>query len=105
MSDKYVYLFTRQDLSHQQQVIQTAHAICEMGVHWGREDFNEKETPNAVLIGVESEDQLLDIRHYLDRYGVASEMFYEPDISAYTSIATYPLEGKERKPLLKFELM
>lgn len=105
MSNKYIYLFTRRDLSPQQQIIQTAHATVEMGVHWGREDFNDKETPNAVLIGIHSENALLDIKDYLEENKIPNEMFYEPDIEAYTAIATYPLEGKEREPLKKFGLM
>jgi hypothetical protein len=65
---------------------------------------NPAET-NAVLIGVNSETHLLEIKQYLDENEIENEIFYESDISAYTAIATYPLTGKERKPLKKFELM
>jgi hypothetical protein len=100
MSDKYIYLFTRRDLSPQQQIIQTAHAVHAMA-----NNSSIDETPNAVLIGIHSENALLDIKDYLEENKIPNEMFYEPDIAAHTAIATYPLAGKERTPLKKFGLM
>lgn len=100
MSDKYMYLFTRRDLSPQQQIIQTAHAAHIIG--------NKQEcdsVPNAVLIGANTEFDLIGIKEYLEYFEIAHEIFYEPDISQHTAIATYPLVGDERKPLQKFELM
>jgi hypothetical protein len=100
MNDEYMYLFIRRDLSHQQQIIQTAHATHSMA-----SKHKDESIPNAVLIGIHSEDALLDIRDYLDQNNINCEMFYEPDINAHTAIATYPLRGKERKPMQKFGLM
>jgi len=100
MSDRYMYLFTRKDLSPQQQIIQTAHAAHIIGTK-----FPGDGAPNAVLIGIHSENDLLGIKEYLDYFNIQSEMFYEPDISQHTAIATYPLEGDERIPLRKFGLM
>ncbi len=100
MNNKYMYLFTRRDLSPQQQIIQTAHAAHIIG--------NKQECgsiPNAVLIGAASEFDLMGIKEYLEYFEIAHEIFYEPDISQHTAIATYPLVGDERKPLQKFELM
>lgn len=99
MSEHYIYLFTRTDLSIPQQIIQTAHATHAMAA------TQDSRVANAVLIGVESEDKLLEISEYLDENDIDHEMFWELDISAYTSICSYPLQGKERKPLKKFSLM
>ena len=95
----YIYLFIRRDLSPAQQIIQTAHAIYRIGRGYGQEEYD----PYAVLIGVENEKELLDAGRYLLSNGIDHETFYEPDIKAYTAIATKPLYGDERKPLLNIE--
>ena len=95
----YVYLFVREDLSVSQQVIQTVHAtqltgwVCQGG-----------EVPNAVLVGAQSEDDLMTISEYLIDHHIAHEVWYEPDISAHTAIATYPIKGKDRNALKHFQL-
>lgn len=101
MSEQYMYLFTRRDLSHQQQIIQTSHAVHLMGMLSEKSD----EIPNAVLIGIESQDHLLDIRQFLEDNQIKSEIFYEPDISEFTAIATHPIRGNDRKKLKTFKLM
>ena len=100
MSNKYMYLFTRSDLSPQQQIIQTAHAAHIIGKN---QDCNS--IPNAVLIGAKTEYDLVNIKEYLEYFDIAHEIFYEPDIGQHTAIATYPIEGEQRSPLRKFELM
>lgn len=100
MSDKYMYLFTRRDLSQQQQIIQTVHAAHIVGQN---QDTNS--VPNAVLIGAKNEFDLMAIKEYLEYFEIAHEIFYEPDISQHTAIATYPLQGEQRTPLRKFDLM
>ena len=97
----YIYLFTRKDLSHAQQIIQTAHAIHQIGAKGDKLDG----IPNAVLIGVQSEKELFDVKMYLEDNEIASEIFYEPDIDAHTAIATYPIAGKQRKRLQHFGLL
>jgi len=106
MSESYIYLFTREDLSKQQQIIQTSHATHVMSYRVGMcNDRHDSIRANAVLIGAKSEEHLLEIKQYLDEKEIENEIFYEPDISAYTAIATYPLKGKDRIPLRKFNTM
>jgi len=100
MSDKYVYLFIRKDLSVQQQIIQTAHVNHQMAVN-----LEDREMPNAVLIGADDLLHLQDISDHLSVYGVEHEVFFEPDINEITAIATYPLAGDSRKPLRIFRTM
>lgn len=100
MSNKYMYLFTRKDLSPQQQIIQTAHSAHIIG-----KNQECDSVPNAVLIGAKNEVDLMAIKEYLEYFDIAHEIFYEPDVDQHTAIATYPLEGKQRIPLRKFELM
>lgn len=101
-TDFYTYLFTRQDLSIPQQIIQTAHAIHEMGVNQGNQRI-----PNAVLIGMMNEDELIAMSNYLKAKDIDYVMFYEPDINQYTAIATFPLQSTsdKRQALIHLETM
>ena len=96
----YIYIFIRKDLSQAQQIIQAAHVMYEVGIQQP-----EKNWPFAVLFGVADESELLDARGYLKEHSIKHEIFYEPDISATTAIATFPLTGAEREPLAGFETM
>ena len=97
----YTYLFIRKDLSLPQLIVQTSHAALEAGFRFDR----PSSTPHIVLIGVDSQDHLKATADYLGMHGIEFEMFYEPDYdTGYTSIATKPLMGTERKPLSKFKL-
>lgn len=104
MSNKFIYFFIRRDLSSKQQIIQTAHATQMMAIRAYKETGYEG-IPNAVLMGALDEPDLLDIKRYLDDNDIKSEMFFEPDISSYTAIATFPLEGDERIPLRSFKTL
>jgi hypothetical protein len=96
----YTYLFIRKDLPMVQQIIQTAHAIHQMGTKQG-----DKTIPHATLIGVDDKHELLELAAYLKDQKIKYEMFFEPDIDEYTAIATYPLKGHQRDPLQGFELL
>lgn len=101
MSDKYIYLFIREDLSKPQQIIQTAHAVDGMNF-WAEK---EEKISNMVLFSLKNEEDLIKTSNKLMDEGISHELFYEPDISAYTAIATQPLVGNERKPMKRFRLM
>jgi transcriptional regulatory protein LevR len=101
MSNHYIYLFIRKDLSPQQQIIQASHVTHLIGT----KQPEITETPNTVLIGLHSKDGLSEMVQYLDSNEIPYELFYEPDIEEYTAIATYPLRGKDRTPLRRFSLM
>ena len=95
---QYMYLFTRQDLPLPQQIVQTAHAAAYIGERYHADT-------NIVLCGCPDEVKLKDIADYLASKNIEHECFYEPDIDAYTAIATQPLVGDLRKPMRKFRLM
>lgn len=101
MDTPYTYLFIRKDLSIPQLIVQSSHAALEAGFSFER----PHTTPHLVLIGVDSQDHLVATADYLGMHGIEFEMFFEPDDNAgYTSIATRPIFGAERKPLSKFKL-
>ena len=100
MTNPYVYLFIREDLSIPQQIVQTAHAVDELG----KRIRNSDNTNFMCLFGVDNEAALQKVAEYLDRNGVEFEMFYEPDVDTFTAIATVPLVGDDRKIMKKFKL-
>lgn len=99
MDTPYMYLFIRDDLSVPQQIIQTAHAV---------EDICKKisltKTSHAVLFSADSENDLFKASEWLSFHEIRHSMFYEPDIGAYTSIATEPLIGKQRSIMKRFKM-
>ena len=116
----YAYFFTRQDLSPEQQLVQTAHAALKMGYYSnyakkaeeGKEtipyrssDMNPDET-YFTCVGVRNLDALEGVRMILDKFGYGYEVFIEPDIgNEITSIALYPVAEYNRGPLLAFNLL
>lgn len=101
METPYTYLFIRKDLSLPQLIVQSSHAALEAGFRFDR----PHATPHLVLIGVDDQEQLKQTADYLSVHDIEFEMFYEPDNgTGYTSIATRPLFGGERRPLRKYKL-
>lgn len=94
----YVYMFVRGDLSHPQQIVQTAHAVEEI-----TRRHQSDGTNHMVLCDAKDEDSLFDISVWLAKHEIEHHTFYEPDIDGYTAIATRPLRGDERRPLKKFQ--
>lgn len=95
----YIYLFVRRDLSIPQQIIQTAHAVDSIRGH------GVDEISHMVLIGAKDQAELHSFADHLSNSDIHHEMFFEPDVDAYTAIATRPLRGKERDSLKHFQLM
>lgn len=95
----YMYLFVREDLSQAQQIVQAAHAVDELNKKHLHDHGNY-----MVLCSAINENHLLSIAMQLVSNGIIFKLYFEPDIDAYTAIATQPLRGHERKPLKKFKL-
>jgi hypothetical protein len=96
-----MYIFIREDLTHEQQIVQASHAALEAGFQFSA----PKETTHIVLIGAKDEDKLKQIQLHLIDNGIEHEIFFEPDFdTGFTAIATRPLFGDERIPLKKFKL-
>lgn len=103
MNKNYVYFFTRQDISPEQQLVQTAHAALKMGSLV--KPINADETYFTV-IGVRDEIGLYAVREILDKFQRLYTIFREPDMGdAITSVVTYPIPEDERRELLAFSLL
>ena len=96
--NQYMYVFVSQQLSHPQQIVQASHASACIGAKYGGDTY-------IVLCGAESEVGLIAIAEYLDGKKIDYHMYYEPDISSYTALATLPLAGADRRHLKKFKLL
>jgi 7-keto-8-aminopelargonate synthetase-like enzyme len=94
---KYIYLFVRADLLVPQQIIQVAHAVDNLNA--------TPKNSHMVLFTVKNEHALMMAAEYLLEEGIHHVMFNEPDIDAYTAIATQALSGDERKLTRKFKMM
>jgi len=118
----YSYFFTRQDMSPEQQVVQTAHAALKLGVNSQRifddgkadssvpymanEGINPDETYFTV-IGVRDLAALNAVERILQKFKYKYEKFVEPDLNdgEATSIAVYPIEENQRDVLMAFNLL
>ena len=93
-----MYIFIRSDLSLPQQIVQSSHASAIIGEKY-------HSNTSIVLISCKDEDHLKSTAQYLQDHQIKFEIFYEPDVNEFTSIATEPLIGESRKNLKKFKLM
>jgi len=123
MEDKnyYAYFFTRQDISPEQQLVQTAHAALKLGVNsaqvWDRgqeqevlneyqiKEFNPDDT-YFTCVGVRNEEALEAVCAILKQFKLHYETFVEPDMNnEMTSIAVYPVHEDGRGVLKAFNLL
>lgn len=86
----YVYFFTRQDISYEQQLVQTAHAASVVA-----QDFEfDARHQHFIIFGLPNEDALEAKRTALIHAGVHTVAFFEPDMgNTLTSFATAPIRG------------
>jgi hypothetical protein len=92
-------MFIREDLTVPQQIVQTAHAVDEIGRRHQSVGNNY-----MVLCSANDERGLFEISDWLKDNLIDHEMFFEPDIDSHTAIATRPLTGEERNCMKRFKL-
>lgn len=100
---EYVYVFVRQDLSKEQQLVQAAHATLVLGNKLKSHD------PSELYFTVIGIPQLIDFRKVmndLNAHGTKYETFYEPDQGGtLTAIATHPIRKDKRGNLREYKLL
>lgn len=108
---KYVYIFTRQDMSPEQIAVQSAHATFKLGTQMGSlsqktsSDYSNPDETYFTLVGVRNEEALAAVAMILEEFDFVYEKFFEPDLPGVTSIAVYPVDEDKRGPLMAFNLM
>lgn len=99
-ADRWVYLFVRQDIRLEQQLVQASHAALTLGSTTPIQGI-----PNLILIGVPSQMDLLTLEWRLSSHGIRFITFEEPDFNlGLTAIATEPLDAKRKKALAEYRL-
>lgn len=115
----YAYFFTRQDLSPEQQIVQTAHAAFKLGVNSQRWENKPPETQQVMdeinanetyftVVGVRNGEALNAVIKILEKFNFNFEVFFEPDLpngGDITSIAVYPIQEDKRDVLMAFNLL
>lgn len=105
---KYVYLFTRQDIFKEYQLVQTAHAALKLGRKSALNIVElDPDTTHFTCVGVRNQVALEAVEKILVKFGFSYEKFFEPDLNGgeYTSIAVYPVDEDKRDVLLAFNLL
>jgi hypothetical protein len=99
----YTYVFIRQDLSIEQQMVQIGHVCMKLGVNVP--DANA-DTTHFVLVGVRNEEALLAVESILDSFDFDYVMFEEDKPKAhFTAIATHPIPENRKGPLRAFNIL
>lgn len=99
----YIYTFIREDIPHEQKIVQLGHACHEAGKLLPY--IEHKQISSLILLSAENEDHLKDIADRIDCAGIDFSIFFEPDINAYTAICTRPIvSAKERAFFRRWDL-
>lgn len=99
---RHFYVFVRTDLNITQQLVQTAHAAHESGIH-----LAPKTNPisSIVVCYTTNETELLRAQDYIENRGIKTVLFREPDLNDQaTAFATEPIDITKRKFLSKYPL-
>ena len=104
---RYVYFFTRQDISPEQQLVQTAHVAYRAGFRACDEDIDiDPREVYFIVIGVRDLEALNAISNLLTLLDINYTDFSEPDLNnELTSVATNPINEDKRGVLLAFNLL
>ena len=97
----YTYIFVRQDISPEQQLVQAAHVALVLG---------SKLKPDQVknlyfaVIGIPNLKGFCSVMKQLGKLNIDFTTFYEDDLGdEMTAIATYPIHHKDRGELLEYK--
>ncbi len=97
----YTYLFIRDDLPPEVQLVQASHAALEIGLRCEPTE----QTSFLIALRAKNELRLENIAAWLLEQDIKHHMFYEPDYeTGYTAICTEPIYGEDRNKFRKFQL-
>ena len=100
-TDTYIYVFVRQDLPFNHQLVQSGHAIHMMSAIRGYDEVMH----NIVAIGVPDLNALNRVVTKLQTNQIPHYPWTEPDNDfGLTSVCTIPLSGAERSVLKNYRL-
>lgn len=100
----YSYIFVRQDIKPEQQLVQTAHCTMVLGSKLSHLDCSKI---HFVIMGCKDLNELRKRMNFMVERDIRFEVFAEPDINNEpTAIASYPITSiAERKKFARFKLL
>lgn len=97
-----IYVLIRQDISIEQQLVQSAHAAAEAGRTFYSHDHG---IASLIVLSVPDQAALHAARQRLLSHGIESELFFEPDFGmGHSALATRPLTNDERRHMRRWRL-
>lgn len=108
----YSYIFVRQDMSTEHQVVQCGHVCMQMGFEYNLGEFDKwgglPSNVHFVVVGIRNEKSLEAVEQILYKFDYEYETFMDDTpfgkIQA-TAVATHPIPEDKRGPLLAFNLL
>lgn len=108
----YVYIFVRQDMSIEQQIVQTGHVTHQMGFYMSdykgsdKQEVADPANTNFVLVGVRNEEALEAVEDILAAFDFEHTSFIETYPKPHkTAVATYPIKEPYKGVLKAFNLL
>jgi hypothetical protein len=90
----YTYVLVRQDIPLAQMMVQACHAALEAGFAFEA----PVETSSLIVCTVPDRASLVEAKERLARYGIASEMFFEPSWDMGDSaLCTQPITNRKQR--------
>lgn len=98
----YTYVLIRLDIPLEQQMVQSCHAALEAGFAFEAPAV----TSSLIVCTVPDQAALLEARERLARYGIRSQVFFEPSWEmGHSALASEPIfERKKRFAMNKYPL-
>ena len=105
MTKRYLYIFTRQDIFKEYQLVQSSHVAYKLGSILGQEA--DPDNTYFTCVGVRNLAALEAVEKILQKFGFKYEKFLEPDLNdgEYTALAVHPVDEDKRDFLLAFNLL
>ena len=102
---RYLYIFTRQDIFKEYQLVQSSHVAYKLGSVLGKDA--DPDNTYFTCIGVRNLEALEAVEKILTQFGFKYEKFFEPDLNGgeYTALAVHPVDEDKRDVLLAFNLL
>lgn len=98
----YTYVLIREDIPLEQQMVQACHAALEAGFAFEA----PVETSSLIVCTVPDRASLVEAQERMARYGIRSQMFFEPSWEmGYSALCSEPInERKKRFAMNKYPL-
>lgn len=102
---RYLYIFTRQDIFKEYQLVQSSHVAYKLGSILGQEA--DPDNTYFTCVGVRNAEALAAVQKILQTFKIKYELFFEPDLNGgeMTAIAVHPIDEDKRDILLAFNLL